>query len=167
MAPNPEPTNHPPSRGTIWVVSQSVLMLAVVLLGVIYQGEWSRSWMIAAGAALFLVGGVIGIAGVAVLGRNRTPFPEPREGSQLVQHGVYARMRHPLYTSVVLASLGWVLIWQSVPAAGAALVLVPFFVAKSRHEERWLRARFPGYADYARRVPAFLPRFRPKPRPAR
>ncbi len=160
MAPKPEPTNRPPGRGTIWVVIQSVLMLAVVGLGVVCQGDWTRSWMIAAGATLFLAGGIFGVAGVLVLGRNRTPFPQPREGSQLVQHGVYARVRHPLYTSVMLATLGWALIWQSLPAAVAALVLVPFFVAKARHEERWLRAKFPGYADYARRVPAFLPRFR-------
>jgi protein-S-isoprenylcysteine O-methyltransferase Ste14 len=135
-------------------------MLAVIVPGVIYHGDWTQTWMMAAGAVLFVVGGVFGVAGVIVLGRNRTPFPRPREGSQLVQHGIYARVRHPLYTSVMLSSLGWALIWQSVPACGVALVLIPFFRAKAGHEERWLREQFPGYADYARRVPPFLPRLR-------
>jgi protein-S-isoprenylcysteine O-methyltransferase Ste14 len=106
-----------------------------------------------------VAGGFFGIAGVRVLGRNRTPFPQPREESELVQHGIYGRVRHPLYASVMLASLGWALIWQSVVSLVAALVLIPFFHAKARREECWLSKQFPGYADYARRVPRFLPRF--------
>jgi protein-S-isoprenylcysteine O-methyltransferase Ste14 len=111
---------------------------------------------------LFGVGGYFGIAGVFVLGKNRTPFPQPRAGSELVQHGIYARVRHPLYTSVMLASLGWALIWQSVAAFVAALTLIPFFLAKARREERWLREQFPGYADYERRVPRFVPGLKAK-----
>ena len=148
------------ARGGAWVVVQSVLLTAVIVLGVMFRGDWSRLPVIAAGAVLFGAGGCFGIAGVAVLGRNRTPYPQPREGSELVQHGIYARVRHPLYTSVMLASLGWALIWQSAAASGAALVLIPFFHAKARREERWLREKFPGYADYARRVPRFIPRIR-------
>ena len=146
------------ARGGAWVVVQSILMTAVLVLGVKYHGDWMRLPMIAAGAGLFFAGGCFGIAGVAVLGRNRTPFPQPRDGSELVQRGIYARMRHPLYTSVMLAALGWALIWQSWPAFIAALVLIPFFHAKARREERWLRNKFPDYTDYERRVPRFIPR---------
>lgn len=146
------------ARGGGWVVAQSILMAAVIVLGVRLPGDWTRLPIIAAGAVLFTVGGVIGVAGVAVLGRNRTPFPRPRVGSELVESGIYAQVRHPLYTSVILASLGWALIWQSGAAFGAALSLIPFFHAKARREERWLAKTFPGYADYARRVPRFLPR---------
>ena len=77
-----------------------------------------------------------------VLGKNRTPYPQPRADSELIQHGIYARVRHPLYTSVMLASLGWAMIWQSAAAFGAALVLIPFFHAKARREERWLGEQF-------------------------
>ena len=119
--------------------------------------------MIAAGAGLFGLGGYLGIVEVVVLGRNRTPYPQPREGSLLVQRGIYARVRHPLYTSVMVASVGWALIWQSAPAFIAALVLIPFFHAKARREERWLRERFPDYPDYEDRVPRFIPRLRRPP----
>lgn len=147
-------------RGGAWVLVQSILMLSVIGLGVIFHGSWSRLFVVVAGAVLFVTGGVFGIAGVAVLGRNRTPYPQPREGSELVQHGIYARVRHPLYTSVMLASLGWALMWQSAAAFGAALVLIPFFQAKARREERWLREQFPRYVEYERRVPRFIPRIR-------
>lgn len=146
------------ARGGVWVVAQSILMLAVIGLGVMFPGDWTRIWVIVLGAALFIVGGYFGIAGVLVLGKNRTPYPQPRDGSALVQHGIYARMRHPLYTSVMLASLGWAFLWQSVAAFITALTLIPFFYAKAIREERWLCQIFAGYADYARRVPRFLPR---------
>ena len=151
------------ARGGVWVVVQSILMTPVIVLGVIFHGDWTRLPVIVVGAGLFVGGGYFGVAGVVVLGRNRTPYPQPREGSKLVQHGVYAQVRHPLYTSVMLASLGWALIWQSWPAFIAALVLIPFFHAKARREERWLREQFSGYADYERLVPRFIPRFRRPP----
>lgn len=156
--------NHPPdangflARGGAWVVLQSVLMTAVLALGVVCPGDWTRGLVSAAGAGLFVVGGGCGIAGVLALGRHRTPFPQPRADAELIQRGIYARVRHPLYTSVMLASLGWALIWQSAASFAAAVVLIPFFHAKARREERWLTEMFPGYAGYAKRVPRFLPR---------
>jgi len=152
------------ARGGLWVVAQSILMLAVIILGVMFPGDWTRLPVTIAGAALFGVSGCFGIAGVMVLGRNRTPFPQPRAGSEFVQHGIYARVRHPLYTSVMLGSLGWALIWQSAASFGAAVTLIPFFHAKARREEGWLQRHFAGYAAYAERVPRFLPRLRPAAR---
>jgi protein-S-isoprenylcysteine O-methyltransferase Ste14 len=66
-------------------------------------------------------------------------------------------MRHPLYTAVIWAAMGWSLIWQSWPALATSLALAAFFDAKARHEERWLRQKFPDYADYERRVRRFIP----------
>lgn len=145
------------ARGGWWVVAQSILMLTAFVLAVMYPGRFSNPPIMALGFAVFAIGGYFGISGVLVLGKNRTPYPQPRAGSQLIQHGIYARVRHPLYTSVMLASLGWALIWQSVAAFCASLVLIPFFHAKARREEEFLRQTFPDYADYARRVPRFLP----------
>jgi protein-S-isoprenylcysteine O-methyltransferase Ste14 len=147
-------------RGGLWVVVQFVLMIAVLAFGIILPGRGWGKPVVALGFVLFVLGGVFGIAGVVVLGRNRTPFPQPRVNSQLIQHGIYARVRHPLYTSVMLISLGWALIWQSWPALVVALVSIPFFHAKARYEERWLCETFPEYLDYQNRVPGFFPGLR-------
>lgn len=146
--------------GGAWVLAQSVLMMASIALGVVFHGDWTATAAILAGAVLFLTGGVVGIAGVWVLGHNRTPFPRPRKGASFIQHGIYGRVRHPLYLSVMLASLGWALIWQSWPSLVVSLALIPFFLAKAMREEVWLRESFPEYGDYQRRVPGFVPRFR-------
>lgn len=152
------PTNTFLARGGAWVIVQFALMIAVIVLGLVLPGDCTRWPVIVAGLVLLVAGGGFGIAGVAALGRNRTPYPQPRAGSELVQRGIYARVRHPLYTSVMLVSLGWALIWQSGPAFHPALALIPFCHAKARREERWLREQFPGYAEYEKCVPRFLPR---------
>ena len=148
------------ARGGVWVVIQFVLMTAVIVLGVMFHGDWTRVPVIVLGGVLFVVGGYFGIAGVILLGRNRTPFPQPRQHSELVRRGIYSRVRHPLYTSVMLVSLGWALIWQSVPSVIGALALIPFFYAKARREERWLCEKFAGYSEYMKQVPRFIPRLR-------
>jgi protein-S-isoprenylcysteine O-methyltransferase Ste14 len=58
---------------------------------------------------------------------------------------------------VFCGSVGWALVWQSWPAFLVSLTLAPFFVAKARHEERWLRQQFPDYACYEQHVRRFIP----------
>ena len=137
---------------------QAVLLSLVIALAVWFRGAWHGVPSVVMGGACLLAGCYFGSAGAWVLGRNLTPYPQPRAGAGLVQHGVYALVRHPLYTSVMLLSLGWALLWHSVASLGAALVLIPFFHAKARREERWLRREFPAYHDYESRVARFIPR---------
>lgn len=145
-------------RGGVWVVLQFVLLSAVIFSAVLLRGDWSHGWMTVSGVALFLVGAGFGIGGARVLGKGRTAFPKPNPDSALIRHGIYARVRHPLYTAVMLLSFGWAFIWQSWIAFAVTVAQVPFFVTKARHEERWLREKFPDYVDYAERVPRFVPR---------
>lgn len=144
-------------RGGLWVIGQGGLLLAVVGLALRFHGDWTRWAVIVPGAVLFALGGVIGLAGVLALKSNLTPLPKPREGCHLVRGGVYSLVRHPLYTSVMLAACGWALTWQSWPALLAALALAPFFHAKARREERWLREKFSAYAEYEKHVRRFIP----------
>ena len=146
-------------RGGWWALGQSVLMLANLALGPLVRGPWGNFAVFVVGWGLCGVGAVVGIAGALALGRNRTIFPRPRADAVLIRSGIYARIRHPLYTSVILLALGWSLLWHSGPALLVAAGLVVCLQAKARREERWLRQKFPEYAEYQRRVPRFLPRF--------
>jgi protein-S-isoprenylcysteine O-methyltransferase Ste14 len=148
------------ARGGFWAVAQFALKIAVIALGLWCRGHWPQRWLVTLGWGLLAIGLMVFVAGLAVLGRNLTPLPDPRPNAELVQHGIYTRIRHPLYTGVMAVSVGWALIWQSVPALVVALALIPFFHAKTRSEERWLCARFAGYPEYLKRVPRFLPRLR-------
>jgi protein-S-isoprenylcysteine O-methyltransferase Ste14 len=146
-----------PSRGTAWVVMQFTLMLALLAAAPIWRAQWSGWLAPAMGVVLLFVGGWIGVRGGRDLGSHRTPFPRPKEDGQLVTSGVYAQIRHPLYAAVIVLGFAWVLLWRSEPALALAVLQVPFFDAKARREERWLRERFPEYSDYMKRVKRFIP----------
>ncbi len=147
----------PAHRGGGWVLAQSALLLALLASGPLGSGQWPGAALQSAGGLLCLAGAAIGLAGTITLGRNRTAFPKPRAGAVLVQRGIYAWVRHPLYTSVVLLALGWSLLWCSTPALAIAALLAVFLDRKARREEVWLREQFPEYADYAKRVRRSVP----------
>lgn len=144
-------------RGGAWVLTQGLLLVGDMTLAVSFRGGGFGRLIVSAGVALLLLGAGVAAMGARALGRNLTPFPMPGERAQLVRHGIYARLRHPLYTSVIAVALGWALVWQSWPALLLAAALIPFFHAKARREERWLREKFPEYAEYEQRVPRFTP----------
>jgi protein-S-isoprenylcysteine O-methyltransferase Ste14 len=144
-------------RGGLWVAGQAVLMLSVLGLSLVYRASSWHWYVWVAGAGLCVLGAGCGLAGFIALGANLTPFPKPRPQARLVRSGIYAWVRHPLYTSVILASLGWALIWHSWPAVLAAFCLALFFHAKARREEVWLRAQYPEYAEYTRDSNRFIP----------
>lgn len=85
--------------------------------------------------------------------------PEPNAAASLVQSGLYARIRHPIYSGVMLAGLGAALAHGHWLPLLIALGLVVFFSYKSTFEERWLMQVYPGYADYRQRAGRFLPRW--------
>lgn len=144
-------------RGGGWVLAQSVLMLAALAAAPPTGAQGRSPAGEVAGWACCLSGAAAGLAGALALGRNRTMFPRPLADSALVTAGIYRWIRHPHYTSVLLLCVGWALLWRSWPALGLSALLAPFFVAKAAREERWLRERYPEYAEYARRTWRFVP----------
>jgi protein-S-isoprenylcysteine O-methyltransferase Ste14 len=147
-------------RGGLWLLGQGIVLLAVAVLAVRFRGTAPRRGIAPTGAVLLGLGTGVISAGAIALGRSLTPFPKPSEKAQLVRHGIFSLIRHPLYTGVMLVSVGWALIWQSRPALFVALTLIPFLAAKALREEYWLRKRFPEYARYERHVNRFIPRIR-------
>jgi protein-S-isoprenylcysteine O-methyltransferase Ste14 len=146
-------------RGEGWVVIQVVLFGVLALSGPAGPA-WSDPWL-AFGrvVGVLLVGLGIVVAGLGFVGlrENLTAVPRPVEGGRLVDTGVYGLVRHPIYTGIIVAAIGWGLWTASPPALVVALGLGVFFDLKSRREEAWLLAAYPGYADYRRRVRKLVP----------
>jgi protein-S-isoprenylcysteine O-methyltransferase Ste14 len=138
-----------------WVQGQLVLLALSGAIGPVLGGASPRSRV--AGLVLLLLGLGLAAWSAQTLGAALTPEPEPLPEAELIQSGPYRLFRHPIYTGVIVAVSGWTLIWSSWQVGlGVALVLAVFFSAKAGVEERWLRARFPQYVDYMRRVPRKL-----------
>jgi protein-S-isoprenylcysteine O-methyltransferase Ste14 len=144
-------------RGGCWVAGQFMLMFAVAGLGIACRDESKHLYFFLCGLGFLMASAICGIGGTMALGRNLTPFPKPSAGTNLVQHGIYGLIRHPLYTAVMCAAVGWSLIRSSWPALAGSVVMAIFFDAKARHEERWLRQQFQDYTRYEQRVRRFIP----------
>ncbi|MEC9485907.1 MAG: methyltransferase [Prosthecochloris sp.] len=86
-----------------------------------------------------------------------TPLPYPVDHNELVQHGIYAYVRHPLYSSQLIAGLGWCIYTLSLSHLLLLAVAFLFFDVKASKEELWLTERHPEYRTYAAKVKKFIP----------
>ena len=120
---------------------------------------WSRNVL------TFVIGGLLIGAGVLVagaggmrLGPALTPTPIPKDGAELVTTGVYRFVRHPIYTGVLLAALGLVLLGASAGHIVGWIALFVVLSIKASGEEAMLAERHPGYEAYQQSTGRLIPK---------
>ena len=116
-------------------------------------------------AMLYLVGGIIYTAGLAIaiagrvqLGKNWANLEDYQvlSGQHLIRGGLYRYIRHPIYTGDILLILGLELALNS----WLVLLVIPLVVVVVRQtleEEKILTSAFPEYADYRKNSKMFIP----------
>jgi len=117
-----------------------------------------------AGLALVVAGIGFSIWAARTLGRHFDMEVEVHEGHEVVDHGPFAIVRHPVYLGLAVHFIGaclatgnWVLI------AGTLFVSFPALYLRAREEERLLRIQLgAAYDAYVRRVPMLVPLPRPR-----
>lgn len=83
-----------------------------------------------------------------------------RKNAEITQTGPYAYTRNPLYLGSILIAIGFAVGSRSLwVAAALAMMFAAIYIPVIRSEEAYLRSNFPGFDDYARRVPRLVPRF--------
>lgn len=110
------------------------------------------------GLALMGIAGLLLLVSFAALGNSLTASPLPKQRGQLVTTGLYAHVRHPIYSALLLLSLGVVLDAGWWPQLVVALMLFLLLRIKAQFEETLLRKAYPKYAAYAAKTPMFFPR---------
>ncbi|MHB8668237.1 MAG: methyltransferase family protein [Burkholderiales bacterium] len=83
--------------------------------------------------------------------------PEPKASGRLVTGGPYRFVRNPMYSAVLLFAAAEVVAYRDLWKIACWIALALVLVAKAILEERGLRALFPDYAAYAKRVRRFIP----------
>lgn len=96
----------------------------------------------------------------ADLGLNWSVTLELRADHALVTHGVYRRIRHPMYAAIFAFGLAQGLLLDNWLAGWSALVtFLPLYLVRVPREERMMQAAFgPAWQDYVARTGRLLPR---------
>jgi len=147
---NPEDVTHS-WLSLLLVVIQFLLIAMLMLAGPLLPTHWSLQ-------GTMVLGGVIALWAFWAMGLgNIRAFPEIPQHGWLVVHGPYRWVRHPMYTSLLVITLAWV-IDQPLPFRVALWVgLMVTLWVKLRYEEQLLLTRFPSYAEYLLRTKRLIP----------
>jgi protein-S-isoprenylcysteine O-methyltransferase Ste14 len=146
-------------RGGGWVLAQGIVILFAILIPVVSGTHFDPGQPVQiAGVFITAIGLALSLVAVFHLGEALTPFPRPLTQAALRSSGVYAVVRHPIYSGLLLATVGWSLWWLSAYGLLYTIFVAVFFDRKAAYEERWLYEKHRDvYADYKKRVKKFFP----------
>jgi protein-S-isoprenylcysteine O-methyltransferase Ste14 len=156
-----------PWRRFAWLRIVIVLTIASLLLSRssshlfarrfdILQAVYSNSESAFVGVLLTLFGVGYAIWARVHLGRNWSPIPNVKENHELITSGPYRLVRHPIYTGIMMATLGTgfvIPLWLVV-----FVIMTAVFVWRVVVEENLMTKQFPNqYPEYKKRTWAFVP----------
>src|SRR2546423_330334 len=153
--------------GTIWVVIGVSIAAGIFVSDSSFlwdKGLWmfelpSGNGVAVAAVVLFAAGLILRGWAIVTLGRFFTVDVTIERDHELVERGPFRWVRHPSYTGVLLAFVGWSLtLWNWM---AMAVVLVPIFVAFVRRmnveEDALSRALGERYVEYKKRTKRLIP----------
>ncbi|MBK5566958.1 protein-S-isoprenylcysteine O-methyltransferase [Ensifer sp. SSB1] len=121
----------------------------------------AQSWMVVLGVPIFAMALWTFRRTHKELGRNWSISLEIREKHQLISKGLYALVRHPMYTSFLLMGIGQMFLLSNwlVGLAGVVGFAVLFFLRVDKEERLMLEffgAEYRAYMDRTKRIIPYL-----------
>ncbi len=115
--------------------------------------------------ALRIFGDLICVAGTGfavwsrhALAGNWSAYVALKKDHQLIEHGPYALVRHPIYSGMLLMLAGSAILSGTLGAVAGLVLCIASFWIKLRQEEELMLRHFPqSYPDYRRRVKRLIP----------
>lgn len=132
--------------------------LIVVITSLAFAGmEEGLQVRMIAGAVLFVGGIALRLCAIHTLGSFYSHRVRLVEGHKIIDYGPYRFIRHPSYTGMLVAHLGWVIFFANIYCILAYVVLlVPAVVTRILVEEKSL-FELDGYQSYAVRRKRLVP----------
>lgn len=111
------------------------------------------------GAAVTLAGLLLAVWARRSLGGNWSAMVTLKEGHELIRSGPYRRIRHPIYSGILLAFLGTAIAVGRIAGLAAFAIAWASFFTKARHEETFLAQEFgEQFEEHRKRTGMFLPK---------
>lgn len=148
----------PATKDIFFVSIQLLLFIAFVLPIVVYSFQLNNIFKYAA-FAIAMIGLLIIALAILQLNKNLTPFPTPKVSGTLVQTGLYKFVRHPIYSGIILTTLGFGFFEGNFFKITIGFSLWILFYFKSKYEETLLANQFANYKEYKKITGRFFPFF--------
>jgi protein-S-isoprenylcysteine O-methyltransferase Ste14 len=142
----------------VWIGAALLFFNAVrggIFSAALYRPTGIVAWT---GVVLVAVGLSYAVWARLHLGRMWSAVITLKEEHQIIKTGPYTITRHPIYTGMLLALVGTVLVRDTVGGLTGCALIATGFVLKLRQEERMLIEHFgDNYRVYRQEVPALIP----------
>ena len=115
----------------------------------IIKGNFIFSFL---GLIIIIIASIIMLLAIKDLGSNLSPFPRPIANGNLITSGIYRFIRHPMYYSLILISLGVFIINLSFYYLCLTFTLTLVIKFKIILEEKYLNKKFKNYLIYKDKV---------------
>jgi len=97
------------------------------------------------------------------LARYWSPFATSGKEQKIIRDGIYSKVRHPIYLSGLILSLGFTLIAGNLYGLLFLILSLVAFVTRIKKEERELITKFgEEYEEYAKETPLLIPKLKRK-----
>ena len=138
---------------SVILLSGVMFLAAFIIAGLNFRFGWIilPGWVSWAAAVLFLLAYALY---AEVLRENvyLSRTVEVQENQRVVDTGLYAIVRHPMYMSTLLLFLSMPLVLGSPISFGIMLFYIPIIAKRIRNEEEVLEKGLEGYKEYKQRV---------------
>ena len=104
------------------------------------------------GFLIIIIALIILFVAIKDLGKNLSPFPRPKNNSNLVNKGIYRFTRHPMYYSLIFISFGVFITKLSIYYLFLSISLALIIKFKIALEEQYLNNKFKNYLLYKNEV---------------
>lgn len=136
-----------------------LVILLLIRLGVFkgHQVATGDPWLLGIGLALFVLGLALAVWARVYLGRNWGMPMSQKADPELVTTGPYGRIRHPIYSGIILGMAGTAIAVSPYWLIAVA-ILGAYFLYSAVIEERAMAKLFPAaYPPYRRATKMLIP----------
>jgi protein-S-isoprenylcysteine O-methyltransferase Ste14 len=146
-----------PQKKDYWLVGTQFFLFIIFFLPV--SAHYSSPYVIKySGLAAFFLGLIVVFASLFNLDKSLTAYPTPKVGGELITTGFYRLVRHPIYSGLIFAFLGFAIYRESWFKILVSLILALLFHFKTQYEEEKLTEKYSQYPDYKKKTGKFFPK---------
>src|SRR5271169_6143029 len=136
-----------------------ILVVLLLVRARVFKGHAviSDPWLLGIGLAIFVLGLALAVWAKVYLGRNWGMPMSQKADPELVTTGPYGRIRHPIYSGIILGMVGTAIAVSPYWLIAVA-ILGAYFLFSAVSEERTMAKLFPAdYPPYKRATKMLIP----------